>query len=353
MADVKEYGIKIGDKNLIVIGNPEGLNIRDIINKLNTNTTINGKEQDILVLGNIIGSTFSKNPDISKFDGEGEGDKLHEYYKNIIINKSFNDENINFCNKDNVTFIMGNRELDLIKIKKLVKLNDQKSYKKDIKKYLEVREEFKFEIESISSFYPFWVKYYFKDNNKIPPYLKFLDRFKKIFKSIDAEMLLFTIYYEFNKKNTTLLEELSNLAILYFYNMKQSTTTDYETSEDLEFNSLLPLEKLDFLAYYLFAYFSDNTKLDELLNKAEFILPLKTDNNYYLFSHGGIPRNLDLTGLKGFISNNEASLTSSRDIVKKDNTYILDTHNNAKLEQAKYYEKLIDEKCLTEEIKID
>ena len=55
-----EYKIKFSGNNSIVIGNPEGMNIEKIIESANIN--INKDKDNIVVLGNIIGSTFSKNP---------------------------------------------------------------------------------------------------------------------------------------------------------------------------------------------------------------------------------------------------------------------------------------------------
>jgi hypothetical protein len=365
-----ELKIKFGGKNTIIIGNPEGLKIEDIIKM----SKAEPKEYNIIVLGNIIGSTFSKNPIISFIPGETDKDKLFTYYKNIIQNKSYNDANIKFCIQDNVTFVMGNREIDLIKIKKLVKLDDGKKYG-DFNDYLKDRTEVNFEVDNMQSFYPFWIKYYFRDSYQMPKEnFIFIRRFKKIFKSIDAEMLLFTIYYEINKEKKN-LDELTNLAIIYFYKMKDivvapstsspstsspstSSPIKYESAQNQTFESLPMLEKLDYLAYYLFNYFSYNSDIDTLLTKAEFIFPLKVNKSYYLFSHGGLPNKLltdnNISNLETFIINNYNLLTDSKQIKKNNNEDILELHNSAKIDQTEYYKKQITyDKCDTKEIEID
>ena len=290
-----EYKIKFSGKNSIVIGNPEGMNIEKIIESANIN--IDKDKDNIVVLGNIIGSTFSKNPLLTQDFGTDDKEKLKTYYRNIIEIKSYNDANIKFCNnkdKENVLFIMGNRELDLIKIKDLVKLKTGDYEKGEIDKYADNRNNATFEVESLKAFYPFWVKYYFKDSYTIPNEFKFIKRFKKIFKSIDAEMLLFTLFYELNDKKNKILDILTDLAISYFYKMgtiiekykRPSPPESLELTGDSEldkFNSLPNiLDKLDYLAYFVFNYFSTNNELYELLKKADFIVQLKVSNSHYL-----------------------------------------------------------------------
>ena len=158
--DDKELKIKFNGKNTFVIGNPEGMNIKEIIkNKYK-------QDDNIIVLGNIIGSTFSKNPIIKIIPGDDDKNKLLIYYSDIIENKSYNDANIKLCNKPNIIFLMGNKEIDLIKIKKLVSL-DGTTYG-DFNKYLEDREKVNFEVDNMKSFYPFWVKYYYRDSYQMP-----------------------------------------------------------------------------------------------------------------------------------------------------------------------------------------
>ena len=48
-------------------------------------------DDNIIVLGNIIGSTFSKNPIIKIIPGDDDKNKLLIYYSDIIENKSYND----------------------------------------------------------------------------------------------------------------------------------------------------------------------------------------------------------------------------------------------------------------------
>lgn len=368
-----EYKIKFKGKNSMIIGNPEGMSIEHIIKKSNDSSNIDIEKDNIVVLGNIIGSTFSKNPLLTQDYGEDDSDKLKTYYSNIIKMKSHNNANIEFCNKDNVTFIMGNRELDLIKIKDLVELKSGNYGENTIEKYLQIRNVAEFKIESLKAFYPFWVKYYFKDSYTIPDNFKFIKRFKKIFKSIDAEMLLFTLYYESNINNDALLDELTLLAISYFYNMKteiekhrESTESEPSTISTLgEFTTIL--DKLDYLAFYVFQYFSTKNELYNLIKKADFILQLKVSNSYYLLSHGGITEDMfdkkssddnpipnPISKINDFINSHYDKLTDSSKIKKKDNDKIIELHNKTKEEQAKYYNDLIKSKeCkidITEEI---
>lgn len=360
-----EYKIKFTNKKSIVIGNPEGMDIKNIIKS--ADLQINKDEDNIVVLGNIVGSTFSKNPLLTKDFGEDDGEKLHTYYKRIIKNKSFNDANIKFCNHNNVTFIMGNRELDLIKIKDLVKLKMPEMYGKDtIDDYVKNRGTIEFEVESIDAFYPFWVKYYFKDNYIMPSTFKFIKRFKKLFKSIDAEMLLFTLFYELNK-NDELLNQLTSLAISYFYKMtdavngvKEYTPLEISGDDEKEKFKNLPsiLDKLDYLAFYVFKYFSTNENLENLLTKADFILQLKVSNSYYLLSHGGITENMfdtnssietpiSIQKINDFIESYYEILCDSEKIKKLEHTntkIIIDIHNKTKEKQAKYYNELIKSK---------
>ena len=373
--------IKFGGKKTMILSNLEGLDIKDIIK--NTKLQIKPEEVNIIVLGNIIDSTFSKNPILTKDFGENDEEKLLTYYKNIIEKKSYNISNIDFCTKDNVLFIFGNREIDKIKIKDLVELESPSEYG-GIKEYAESRSDITFKNENINSFYPFWVKYYFKEsymndkvNKEIFNKYKFLKRFKKIFKSIDAEMLLFTIYFEINGRKEKLVKELSDLAISYFYkmtdNIKQVNTTSGsvvapvpaaapidmdkiyenielvgENDEDKFMNLPYILDKLDYLAYCLFKYFSETLGSDEkkgalrkLLSKGEFIIPLKVSNNYYLMSHGGISNSMatsfSIDGLESFIKKNSRILTNYNAIKKIGGEDIVKMHNTAKQEQISYY----------------
>lgn len=351
--------IKFAEKNTIIIGNPEGLNIKNIINSCTKEIDL--EKDNIVILGNIIDSSFSKNPQLSKDLGNDDVEKLFTYYRNIIEKKSYNDSNIDFCNKENVTFIIGNREIDKIKIKDLVELNIEYN---TIDDYILNRETVVFKIEDISTFYPFWVKFYFKDSYKISKDFKFIRRFKKIFKAIDAEMLLFTIYYELNKnaKNSEeLLKELTNLAIIYFYKMKNYESGKIDTKFKLlgdtevdKFNSLDIIDRLDYLAYCVFKYFykklSNEGNLYKLLNKAEFILTLKVSDKYYLLSHGGITRKMFIEKSKGtkpycieklesFIKKYKNTLTNIS-LIRKLDKDIVKLHNTAKSNQIKYYDSI-------------
>lgn len=358
-----EYKIKFSGKKSIVIGNPEGLNINNII-KSSYDTKIDENKDNIILLGNIIGSTFSKNPFLTKDFGEDDPGKLKTYYRNIIDKKSYNDANIKFCLKDNVSFIMGNRELDLIKIKDLVELETGSYGEGTVNEYVTNRTQTKFKISDISGFYPFWVKYYFTDPYKIPPEFRFIRRFKKLFKSIDAEMLLFTLFYE-KYRNDELLEDLTLLANSYFYGMVAVTQkTNYDEKLDIldgddeiaKFRKLPDiLDRLDYLAYYVFRYFetelSSDGKLYMLLNKADFILQLKVADSYYLFSHGGITESMfnktsstdipiSIFEINKFIKENKDILTDITKI-KKSKEDIVKLHNESKKSQAIYYNKLI------------
>lgn len=393
-----EYKIKFAGKKSIVIGNPEGMSIENIIRT--SDLSIDSNQDNIIILGNIIGSSFSKNPFLTVDFGEDDPDKLNTYYKNIIEKKSYNDANIEFCTKQNVTFIMGNRELDLIKIKELVELEN--SYNKQ---YAEGSKS-KFKVESLNAFYPFWVKYYFKDPYKIPSEFKFIKRFKKLFKSIDAEMLLFTLFYEKNR-NKELLDELTTLAIVYFYKMgaevekyneqkkqekgevsnsNQEENTGAETTEGTEGagageeteeteivkdNKYIKvpgkniLDKLDYLAYFVFKYFSDKQNFESLLKNAEFIVQLKVENSYYLFSHGGITEGMfdiisssdmptSIKKINDFINANYDMLSDIKKINKTESKDIVKYHNVSKENQAKYYNELIkQEECITDIQEID
>jgi len=365
--------IKFAEKNTIIIGNPEGL---DIINIINSCTgEIDSKKDNIVILGNIIDSSFSKNPQLSKDFGNDDVEKLFTYYRNIIEKKSYNDANIKFCNNENVTFIIGNREIDKIKIKDLVELDIDYN---NIENYISNRETAVFKIVEINSFYPFWVKFYFKDSYKISKDFKFIRRFKKIFKAIDAEMLLFTLYYELNKdvKNSEeLLKQLTNLAIVYFYNMDKYKDAKIDTKFKLlgdtevdKFNSLDIIDRLDYLAYYVFKYFytelSNKGNLYNLLKKAEFILTLKVSNKFYLLSHGGITRKMFIEKSEGnkpycieklesFISINKNILTDFNliSITYKD---IVKLHNTAKKNQIKYYDSIYGKECnIIDDVEID
>jgi hypothetical protein len=351
-----EFKIKFDKKKTIVIGNPEGLDIVNIIKKSGGNIDLDN--DNIIVLGNITDSTFSKNPILEKEIGEDDQTKLQSYYKRIIENKSFNSANTEFCTKDNVLFIFGNREIDKIKIKQLVELESD-NYN-SIDEYIEKKnkDKYNFKIKNINSFYPFWVKYYFTDPYKIPTDYKFLRRFKKIFKAIDAEMLLFTIYYELNEKNAEILDELSKLAISYFYQItelvkpgKVKKPTEL-TGDDptRKFINLETLEKLDYLAYFLFKYFyeqlSKEGNLYNLLLKGEFVFTLKVNDKYYIFSHGGIPRimakKISVEKLELFTNKNTKILTDDTKIIKMNPSEIIALHNKAKEEQTKYFDTLYD-----------
>jgi hypothetical protein len=384
--------IKFTEKNSIIIGNPEGLDIKNIITSSTKDIDI--KKDNIVILGNIVDSTFSKNPQLSKDLGNDDTEKLQIYYRNIIEKKSYNNANIEFCNNENVIFIIGNREIDKIKIKDLVELNETKEpdetkepnetkeptkIKKtketneikytSIEDYIENRKIYAFKIDDMSSFYPFWVKFYFKDSYKISTDFKFIRRFKKIFKAIDAEMLLFTIYYELykdSKNQNELLKELTNLAIIYFYKMKnyekEKIDIKFKLSGDNEFDKFISLniiDKLDYLAYCVFKYFYEQLSTDgnlyKLLKKADFILTLKANKEYYLLSHGGITQKMFveksssvpvcISKLESFIEKYKNILTDISLITKK-TADIVESHNIAKKNQIKYYEDLFkDNEC--------
>jgi len=315
--------IKYDGKETRVIGNAEGMSIRELLLR-NVERDINYNDMYYIILGNITDSTFSVMPLLPNVESGKIEDAYKSYYRNVIINKSFNDANINFCNEDNVLFIIGNREIDKIKIHSLSHLNDNSGIAKDYNNptgdnfnYLTVElykkiQSFNFSIKP-NNFYPFWVKYYFTidDKYKIKLEYKFLKQFQKIFKSIDAEMLLFTIPYEiFFKKDENILEQLANLAFLYFHTLNNLNSKSFVPNVNrTKFVELNNYEQLDFLAFFTLGYFrnvlSEGKKLHTLLLKAEFIKEVQIHTNfrtkdgdidekykstteqYLLFSHGG------------------------------------------------------------------
>jgi hypothetical protein len=125
------------------------------------------------------------------------------------------------------------------------------------------------------------------------------------------------------------------------------------------------LDKLDYLAFYVFNYFSNNDELNKLLKKADFIVQLKVSNSYYLLSHGGITEDMfdtissndipiSLSKINDFINKYKLILSDSSKIKKLDNNKVFVTHNATKKEQSNYYNDLIKtQDCKTDNNEIE